>query len=867
MKNLTPMMKQYMDIKSKYKDAILFFRLGDFYEMFFDDAKIASKELELTLTGKSCGLRDRIPMCGVPFHSSTGYVAKLVNRGYKVAICEQVEDPALTKGLVKREVIKVVTPGTVTDTEMLDDKKNNYLMAIKKEEGAYGIAYVDISTGEFCATAILNGNKKSELIDEIAKINPSELIVSKNQTEDTEVGEIRKLFNVFVSTIDMDDCVVDITNLDNISVDEELKQNRLAIGVANALFNYISDTQKVALDHIKAVKWYSIENYMILDYTARKNLELTETIREGNKKGSLIWVLDKTKTSMGARKLRKWIERPLINQVLINERLDAVSRLKDDFISRSELMEILQGVYDIERLAGKLSMGNVNCRDLISLKNSLAKLPDVKRILGNFDAHLIKEINDNIDVLDDVVNLIEESILPEPPITIKEGNIINDGFNQQVDELRRAKKEGKKWVAEFEAKERETTGIKNLKVGFNKVFGYFIEVTKSYYSLVPDTYTRKQTLANCERYITKELKQIEDTILGAEDKVVVLEHDIFVKIRDSIAKQVGRIKQTADNIATLDVLCSFAEVAQRMNYERPEILNNGELDIKDGRHPVVEKVIDENAFVPNDTYLDTKDNRLAIITGPNMAGKSTYMRQVALIVLMAQVGSFVSARQAKIGIVDRIFTRVGASDDLALGQSTFMVEMNEVANIIKNATPKSLLILDEIGRGTSTYDGLSIAWAVVEHIADKDKIGARTLFATHYHELTELEGKVDGVKNYCILVEKNGEDIIFLRKIIRGGADESYGIYVAKLSGIPNGVISRAQDILKNLETEEIKRVQKKLKITPMEGQLNLFSMQNETSKIGNEIVEELKVTDVGLLTPIDALNLVYKLQQRVNGV
>ena len=864
MSSLTPMMQQYIDIKEQYKDSILFFRLGDFYEMFFEDAKLASKELELTLTGKSCGLEERVPMCGVPFHSSNGYVAKLVNKGYKVAICEQVEDPATAKGIVKREVIKVVTPGTVTDTEMLDDKKNNYLMAIKREGISFGIAYVDISTGEFYSTLISEGNTKAKLIDEIAKINPSELILTKEQAAEEVFAEIKKIFNVFVSSVDEENITY---NLDNISVDEILflDKNALAINISSILFEYILNSQKGMLDHIKSVKWYQIENYMALDYTARKNLELTETIRERNKRGSLIWVLDKTKTSMGARKLRKWIERPLINIDGINNRLDAVSELKDNFIVRSSLMEILQKVYDIERLAGKIAIGNVNCRDLISLKNSLKQLPNIKDVLNDLNSGMLVSINDNLDLLEDVATRIEKAILPEPPITLKEGNIINDGFDEKIDELRKATKEGKKWIAEFEKKEREVTGIKNLKVGFNKVFGYYIEVTKSNYSQVPDTYLRKQTLANCERYITKELKDIEDTILGAEDKVVVLEYNLFIKIRDSINNQVQRIKNTAENVATLDVLCSLAEVAQRMNYVRPEISDDGVLDIQDGRHPVVEKVIDENSFVPNDTYLDTNDNRIAIITGPNMAGKSTYMRQVALIVLMAQIGSFVSATNARIGIADKIFTRVGASDDLALGQSTFMVEMNEVANIIKNATPKSLIILDEIGRGTSTFDGLSIAWAVVEHIANKRKIGARTLFATHYHELTELEGKVDGVKNYCISVEKNGEDIIFLRKIIRGGADESYGIYVAKLSGVPTNIIKRAKEILKNLETEEIKRVQKKLKISPIDGQMDIFAIPRSENKVGNEIVDELKNIDVGMITPIDALNLVYKLQQRVS--
>ncbi len=863
MKSFTPMMQQYLEIKEKYSDAILFFRLGDFYEMFFEDAKLVSRELELTLTGKSCGLEERVPMCGVPFHSSSSYIARLINNGHKVAVCEQVEDPSLAKGLVKREVVRIVTPGTVTDTEMLDDKKNNYLVSIIKQGKEFGIAYIDISTGEFCSTIIVDG--ESGLINEMAKIKPSEIIASEKQKDESIFKDIRKIFNVFVSFVCDKDFTEEISGVGHIKISKELMENKLSIKASTALLRYVSNTQKSAISHIESIKWYFVCDYMSLDYTAIKNLELTKTIRGGNRKGTLIWVLDKTKTSMGARKLQNWMERPLVNVDSINNRLDAVGELKDKFIERNKIMELLQKVYDIERLAGKLSIGNANSRDLISLKNSFNQLPKIKEILRDLKSNMISNISENIDKLEDVVNLIESSIADEPPVTIKDGGIIKDGFNKQVDKLRKATKDGKKWIATFEGKEREATGIKNLKIGFNKIFGYYIEVTKSNYKLVPETYVRKQTLANCERYITKDLKDIEDTILGAEDKLIDLEYNLFLEIRDNVASEIKRIKRTSENIAILDVLCSFAEVAQRMNYVKPEMSKDGILDIKDGRHPVVEKVIDENSFVPNDTYLDTDDNRLSVITGPNMAGKSTYMRQVALIVLMAQMGSFVSAREAKIGVVDKIFTRIGASDDLALGQSTFMVEMNEVANIIDNATKNSLIILDEIGRGTSTYDGLSIAWSVVEHIANKSKIGARTLFATHYHELTELEGKVDGVKNYCITVEKNGEDIIFLRKIVRGGADESYGICVAKLSGIPDSIIKRAKDILKNLETEEVKRIQRKLKIPVIEGQVDLFSINRKENKIEQDIINELKVMDVMGLTPVDALNLIYKLQQKAN--
>lgn len=862
--NLTPMMQQYMEFKEKYRDSILFFRLGDFYEMFYDDAELASRELELTLTGRPCGKDVRAPMCGVPIHASAGYIAKLISKGYKVAICEQMEDVAEAKGLVRREVIRVITPGTVIETEMLDDKKNNYLMAIKKDKRSFGLAYVDVSTGEFLATMIDGENVESRLVDEVDKVNPSEIIIFLEEKDEEVYKRLSKMLNSFISYIDEEK--VDLNVIRDITIDDKVKENHVSEVAVAALVSYLSGTQKITLPHIDVAKWYTRDHYLVLDCAARKNLELTETIRDGGKRGSLIWTLDRTQTSMGARKLRKWIERPLVDIMRISKRLDAVGNLKDNFIIRNEIMESLQKVYDIERLATKLAIGNVNCRDLISLKMSLKNLPFIKEQLEKLDCNLLRDINSGIDTLTDVVDIIESAIVEDPPITIKEGGIIKSGYDRRVDELRKATKEGKQWIAEFEAREKERTGIKNLKVGFNKVFGYYIEVTRSYYNMVPDTYIRKQTLANCERYITNDLKRIENMILGAQDKVIVLEYDLFVKVKENIASSVMRMKKVADNVATLDVLCALAEVADRMNYVKPNISDDGVLKIKEGRHPVVEKVMDDNSFVPNDTYLDTEDSRLAIITGPNMAGKSTYMRQVALIVLMAQMGSFVSASEANIGIADKIFTRVGASDNLALGQSTFMVEMHEVADIVKNATRHSLIILDEIGRGTSTYDGLSIAWAVVEHIADKSKIGARTLFATHYHELTELEDKINGVKNYCISVEKNGDDIVFLRKIVRGGADESYGVYVAKLSGVPDCIINRAQDILKNLEKEEMKRIQKKLKIPVIDGQIDMFSMNNSSeTKLDREIVGEIKTMDVTTLTPLDALNLLYKLQQKVN--
>jgi len=796
------MMQQYLEIKEQYKDCILFFRLGDFYEMFFSDAEVASRELAITLTGKDCGLEERAPMCGVPFHSADSYIAKLISKGYKVAICEQIEDPALAKGLVKRDVIRIVTPGTVTDSAMLDEKKNNYLMSIYKNKNYYGIACVDLTTGEFLSTHITFGNTFNKLMDEIAKFSPSEIVVNGEFFHDENIKKtLKQRFDVYISGLEdkFFEKEFSIQKVRNYFKDYVIEENAfdLYINASGALLEYLEQTQKVNLSHIQNFNVYRIEEYMILDMATRRNLELTETMREKNRKGSLLWVLDRTMTSMGGRTLRKWIEQPLINLHDIKDRLDAVNEFKERFMIRSEVRELLRAVYDIERLMTKVILGSANCRDLISIKHSIGQVPYIKELLRDLKADLNVLSYNELDTLTDVYEIIDKAIVDDPPVAVKEGGIIKEGFNEEVDRLRSASKDGKKWIAHLESKERERTGIKNLKVGFNKVFGYYIEVTKSYYSQVPDDYIRKQTLANCERYITPELKEIENTVLGAEDRLVELEYQIFVDVRNKVAKEINRLKTTARSLARIDVLCSLAEVADRESYTMPEVTDDDKIEIKDGRHPVVEKIIGQEAFVPNDTYLDMDENQIAIITGPNMAGKSTYMRQVALIVLMAQIGSFVPAKSAKIGIVDRIFTRVGASDDLAAGQSTFMVEMSEVANILGNATSKSLLVLDEIGRGTSTYDGLSIAWAVIEYIGEK--IGARTLFATHYHELTELEERIEGIKNYCISVEEKGEDIIFLRKILRGGADNSYGVQVARLAGIPDPVIHRAKEILKKI--------------------------------------------------------------------
>lgn len=864
--NVTPMMQQYLDIKEQYKDCILMFRLGDFYEMFFDDAVVASRELEIALTGRDCGLEERAPMCGVPYHSVDGYIARLIQRGYKVAICEQMEDPSQAKGIVRREVIKVVTPGTVTDTSMLDEKKNNYLVSIFAKKHMYGFAAVDVSTGYFATTRITWGNTLGKLLDEIAKYSPAEIITNRGFFDSrTAAGQLTGRFSAYVSQLDEeyfeDSFCTELLN-GHFGPDALPEEDaELCVNASGALLYYLEQTQKSSLGHIQQITPYKLEEYMILDMTARRNLELTETMREKSRKGSLLWVLDRTMTSMGARMLRRWVEQPLINIGDINERLDAVAELKDKFMVRMELRELFRRVYDIERLISRIVLGNANCRDLIALKNSIGQIPYIKKMLENCGSELISKNNSLMDELDDMYGLIESSIVEDPPISVKDGGIIKSGFNEEVDRLRDAAANGKEWILSIESKEREKTGIRNLRIGYTKVFGYYIEVTKSYFHLVPQEYIRKQTLANCERYITQELKEMEETVLGAESSVVDLEYQLFVDIRQRVASQTARIKQTAKCIAELDVICSLAEVADRENYCKPAVTDDGVIRIEGGRHPVVEKMLEAGAFVPNDTLLDMDENRLAVITGPNMAGKSTYMRQVALIVLLAQIGSFVPADSAVISIADRIFTRVGASDDLAAGQSTFMVEMSEVAAILENATEKSLLVLDEIGRGTSTFDGLSIAWSVIEYISDTERVGSRTLFATHYHELTELEGKLPGVKNYCIAVREEGDDIIFLRKIIRGGADGSYGIQVAKLAGLPQSVTERAKELLKELEAADISKKRARNRNKAIEGQVEFFIPENPEGRIADEILEELRSVDISTLTPLDALNVLYRFQ------
>ena len=809
MAELTPMMKQYMETKSQYQDCILFYRLGDFYEMFFEDALTASRELEITLTGKNCGQEEKAPMCGVPYHAVEGYLNRLVAKGYKVAICEQVEDPKTTKGIVKREVVRIVTPGTNLDTQALDETKNNYIMCIVYIADRYGVSVADISTGDYFVTEIPHTAK---LLDEIYRFSPSEIICNEA---------------FYMSGVDMDGMKdrlgITIYSLESWYFDDEVCRKKLlehfevssfaGLGLADydcgiisagALLQYLLETQKNSLSNLTHITPYAAGKFMMIDSSTRRNLELCETLREKQKRGSLLWVLDKTKTAMGARTLRKYVEQPLIDKTEIIRRLDAVQELKEQAISREEIREYLSPVYDLERLITKIAYGSANPRDLTAFRSSLEMLPALLYILQEMKAELLKDLAVDLDPLEDLCILVKKAIREDPPIAMKEGNIINDGYNEEVDKLRRAKSDGKDWLAKLENDEREKTGIKNLKIKYNKVFGYYLEVTNSYKEMVPEYYTRKQTLANAERYITPELKELEDMILGAEDKLYALEYELYSEVRDLIASQIERIQKTAKAVAALDAFASLALVAERNNYVRPKINEKGVIDIKEGRHPVVERMIPNEMFISNDTYLDDKKHRISIITGPNMAGKSTYMRQTALIALMAQIGSFVPAKSANIGLSDRIFTRVGASDDLASGQSTFMVEMTEVANILRNATSKSLLILDEIGRGTSTFDGLSIAWAVIEYISDSRLLGAKTLFATHYHELTELEGKIDNVNNYCIAVKEKGDDIVFLRKIVKGGADKSYGIQVAKLAGVPELVIGRAKEIVEELSDEDI---------------------------------------------------------------
>ena len=869
MSEYSPMMQHYLSMKEQYKDCILFYRLGDFYEMFFDDAITVSRELELTLTGKECGQDETAPMCGVPFHAAEIYISRLISKGYKVAICEQLEDPKFAKGMVKRDVIRVVTPGTVMEANLLDDKKNNYIMCIYKNGIYFGLTVCDITTGDFRTTEIKENNNFSMLLDEISKYSPAELVVNQLMFDSKEeIDKIKERFEIYITKLEENLFTEDYEKLsekykivdDDDNEVANLDSYILAVAATNALLAYLLETQKNNLDHINKLVIYNTTKYMALDINARRNLEITEKLRDKSKKGTLLWVLDKSCTSMGGRLIRRWLNNPLLNVKQINKRLDAVQELKDNIILRGDIAESLKKVYDIERLASKISYGSANGRDLISLKNSAKQLPEIKKILSNANSELLKELHKNLDTLKDVYDIINKTIVEEPPISVKEGGLIKKGYNSEIDQLKKATTEGKNWIIQLEVREREQTGIKGLKVGFNKVFGYYIEVTKSNMSLVPDRYIRKQTLTNGERYITEELKNLENQILGAEEKVVNLEYNVFVEVRDKIEAQVERLQKSAQIIATLDALCSFAIVAEDQNYVRPTVDNEGIIDIKEGRHPVIEKILPSGGFVQNDTYLDKDQNRLAIITGPNMAGKSTYMRQVALITLMAQCGSFVPAETAKIGIVDKIFTRVGASDDLSMGQSTFMVEMMEVAQILKEATANSLVILDEIGRGTSTYDGLSIAWAVAEYISNKEKCGAKTLFATHYHELTDLENKLDGVKNYSIAVKEKGEDIIFLRKIVKGGTDESYGVHVAKLAGVPQVVTKRANEILKSIERKNVlnnKKIEKENK-QEAAGQLTMFNFKLA------EIAHELDKVDVNELTPIEALNTLVKLKGKM---
>lgn len=875
---LTPMMQQYMAIKEQYKDCILFYRLGDFYEMFYDDALTASRELEITLTGKNCGQEERAPMCGVPYHAVDVYLNKLVAKGYKVAICEQAEDPKQAKGIVKREVIRIVTPGTNLSQQALDEGRNNYLMCLVYDDNQFGLAITDISTGDFYTTEVAT---LKELYDEIHRFSPSEIICNDSfYMSGASLDDFKDRLHVSVSTLDtwyMDEAVsvqkikehFKVASLDGLGL-TDFPSGTLAVG---ALLLYLYETQKNTLDNLTKITPYRSGGYMIIDSATNRNLELIETLREKQKKGSLLWVLDKTKTAMGARLMRNWIEQPLIEKKKITARQDAVEELYNDMITREEIREYLNAVYDLERLVTRISYRTANPRDLIAFKTSLGMIPPVKQLLSQAKSAELKEIDERMDCLKDIYDLIEKSIQDEPPIMIREGGMIKEGYNEDVDKFRLSRTEGKTWLAELEAREKEKTGIKNLRVRYNKVFGYYLEVTNSYKELVPEDWTRKQTLANAERYITPELKELEDMILGAEDKLAALEYDLYCEVRDSIGEQVVRIQETAKAIAHLDVLASLACVAQSNDYVRPSINTKGVIDIQGGRHPVVEKMNNNQMFIDNDTYLDNKNHRISIITGPNMAGKSTYMRQSALIVLMAQIGSFVPAKSANIGIVDRIFTRVGASDDLASGQSTFMVEMTEVANILRNATSRSLLILDEIGRGTSTFDGLSIAWAVVEHISNPKLLGAKTLFATHYHELTELEGKLDSVNNYCIAVREQGDDIIFLRKIIRGGADKSYGIQVARLAGVPDSVIDRAKEISGWLEETDVTDKAKNLQVrtsakkkevvreaVPAEKQMSLFDIY----PADHPVLKELAGLDVSNMTPIQALNTLYELQKRL---
>ncbi|MEY8522682.1 DNA mismatch repair protein MutS [Lachnospiraceae bacterium 38-10] len=876
---LTPMMQHYLQTKEQYPGCILFYRLGDFYEMFFEDAITVSRELEITLTGKSCGLAERAPMCGVPYHAVDTYLNKLIEKGYKVAICEQVEDPKLAKGMVKREVTRIVTPGTNLNIQSLEESRNNFLMSIAYFPGRIGVSVADISTGDYYLTELEDNSK---LLDEISKYAPSEIICNDAfLVSGVSVEDMRNRLRIAVNALeahyfDEDGAGKLLRKHFKTATLTGLGIEDFPVGIlaAGALLRYLYETQKSSMSNITHIYPYLTSKFMLLDSATRRNLELAETLREKQKRGSLLWVLDKTKTAMGARMLRSYIEQPLIDRQQIEERLDAVEELTKDVISRDEIREYLNPVYDLERLLGKISYQSANPRDLIAFKNSIAMMRPIRAVLEAFHRTLLTQILEEIDPLEDLFTLIDAAIGEDPPLLIREGGIIKDGFDATIDSLRKAKTEGKNWLTALEEEDRSRTGIKNLRIKYNKVFGYYFEVTNSFKDMVPEDYVRKQTLANAERYTTPRLKELEDTILNAEDKLATLEYDLFCKVRDTIGDQIERIQRTAKAVARLDVFASLSLVAERYHYVRPEINEKGLINIKDGRHPVVEQVMGNDMFVTNDTYLDNGSHLIAVITGPNMAGKSTYMRQTALIVLMAQLGSFVPAKSAKIGLVDRIFTRVGASDDLASGQSTFMVEMNEVANILRNATRNSLLILDEIGRGTSTFDGLSIAWAVIEHISNRKLLGAKTLFATHYHELTELEGKINNVNNYCIAVKEKGDDIVFLRKIIKGGADKSYGIQVAKLAGVPDMVIDRAKEIVAQLSENDIAEKVQSIAVdtktdnkkvpTYDEVDLQQFSLFDTVKD--EDVLKELLEADVMNMTPVDAMNTLYRLQSKLKN-
>ncbi|WWU63350.1 DNA mismatch repair protein MutS [Clostridium baratii] len=881
---LTPMMKQYFEIKDRYKDCILFFRLGDFYEMFFDDAKTASRELELVLTGRDCGLEERAPMCGIPFHASSGYISRLVAKGYKVAICEQVEDPSAAKGIVKRDVIKVITPGTYVDGNN-ENNSNIYLMAVYEENGVIGLALTDISTGEFKTTSF--NSLQTTLLDEINKVSPKEIIVDIN-TSESLLHEISLNCDALLTKKDLSEFRVKeedlISQFSEVEIADLSKESKISCMV---LLKYIYETQKMSLLNINYLERYDIVNYMTIDGSSRRNLELTENIREKSKRGSLLWVMDKTSTSMGGRILRKWIDEPLISKAEIDKRLEGVEELYSSIGLNEDIRIALRDIYDIERIVGKIANGNVNGKDMVSLRTSLTKLPAIKGLLSTCKSPLLKDYFNSLDTLDDIKNLLLNSILDDPAIGVKEGNIIKDGYSEEVDELRKAKLHGKEWIAALENSEREVTGIKSLKVGYNKVFGYYIEIRKANYDSIPEgRYIRKQTLANAERYITQELKEMEEKILGAEEKLINLEYNLFLEIRGLVSKEISRLKNSARIVGNLDCISTLALIALENDYVRPNINEDGIIEIIEGRHPVVEKVIGRGEFVSNDTLLNKKDNRLLLITGPNMAGKSTYMRQVALITLMAQLGSFVPAKTANISVCDRIFTRIGASDDLAGGKSTFMVEMWEVSNILKNATSKSLVLLDEVGRGTSTYDGLSIAWSVIEHISNNENLKCNTLFATHYHELTKLEGEIEGVKNYSVAVKEVDDNIIFLRKIVKGGADQSYGIEVAKLAGLPKEVINRAKDILDNLEdnTSKLEKIEvnNQLKEEVSIDKEHIVEVKEDTKEIIDDdkvnsktqddiqidftfvekesLIKELSSVDILNLNPMEAMNKLYKL-------